>query len=175
MHVLVATDGTLDIATTAKFARNLAGDNGFATVLTVVEVPRSFLRDMRLQWGATDSSGVFPGDEYVDTPAVPHDAPRGWPGDDALIERYLADKLDTYTGPMAQALIDLGVPTRPRVIESENVAGTLLEQIETLDVDVVIIGSHGQGLFQGLIGSTGTKVVRRSTKPVLLIHAPAAD
>ena len=172
MHVLVATDGTLDAVTTSEFAKNLAGTDGRVTVLAVVEVPRAFLRDMRLQWGGTDSSGVFPGDEYVETPAVPREAPRGWPGDDALIDRYLDDKLELYTAPLVAALADRGLAAEKRVVESENVAKTILDQIIELDADVVIIGSHGQGLFQGLIGSTGTKVVRRSPKPVLLIHQP---
>jgi nucleotide-binding universal stress UspA family protein len=170
VHVLVATDGTLDIATTSDFATSLAGPDGRVTVLTVVEVPRAFLRDMRAQWGATNGSGVMADDEYVETPAVPQQAPRGWPGDDALIGRYLDDKLEMYTTPLVTALVRAGVSAEGRVIESENVAGTILEQIEALDADVIVIGSHGQGLFQGLIGSTGTKVVRRSTKPVLLIH-----
>ena len=37
--------------------------------------------------------------------------------------------------------------------------------------DVVVIGSHGSGVFQGLLGSTGTKIVRRSPRPVLLIRS----
>ncbi len=48
---------------------------------------------------------------------------------------------------------------------------TILEQIEALDADAVVIGSHGQGLFQGLLGSTGTKIVRRCSRPVLLIRS----
>ena len=172
MHVLVATDGTLDIATTSKFATSLAGPSGRVTVLTVVEVPRAFLKDMRIQWGAPGGSGVLADDEYVETPAVPQQAPRSWPGDDALIARYLEDKREMYATPLVRALTEEGVAAEGLVVESENVAGTILDQIETLGPDVIVIGSHGQGLFQGLIGSTGTKVVRRASKPVLLIHTP---
>ncbi|HZJ48143.1 MAG TPA: universal stress protein [Acidimicrobiia bacterium] len=170
MHVLVATDGKLDITTTSAFAMNLAGATGRVTVLTVVEVPRMFLQDMRIRWGAANGFGVIIDDQYVETPAVPQQAPRGWPGDDAIIARYLDDKLELYAAPLVGALVDAGVTAEGRVVESENVARTILEQIGSLDADVVVIGSHGQGLFQGLLGSTGTKVVRRSSKPVLLIH-----
>jgi len=174
MHVLVATDGTLDITTASNFATALAGPDGKVTVLTVVEVPRAFLSDMRTQWGVAAGSGVLADDEYVETPAVPQPTPRSWPGDDALITRYLDDKRELYTEPLVSALAGKGVPADGIVVESENVPKTILEQIDALDADVVVIGSHGQGLFQGLVGSTGTKVVRRSPKPVLLIHTPPA-
>ncbi len=170
MHVLVATDGTLDITTVSDFATALAGPDGRVTVLTVVEVPRAFLQDMRTQWGVAAGSGVLADDEYVETPAVPQPPSRSWPGDDALINRYLDDKREMYTDPLVRALTEKGVAAEGLVVESENVAKTILDQIDALEADVVVIGSHGQGLFQGLIGSTGTKIVRRSSKPVLLIH-----
>ena len=47
MHVMVATDGSLDAKKAAAFAANLTGDDGRVTVLTVVEVPRQMLDDMR--------------------------------------------------------------------------------------------------------------------------------
>ncbi len=171
MHVLIATDGKIDVETASSFAAGLAGPSGRVTVLTVVEVPRAFLHDMRGQWGAMDGVGVIVDDEFVATPAVPQEAPRGWPGDDAVIERYLADKLDQHTTPIIAALREEGVEVEGSVVESENVTNTILDQLEALGAEVVVIGSHGQGLFQGLLGSTGTKLVRRCPKPVLLIRS----
>ncbi len=172
MHVVIATDGKLDVETASTFAASLSGPDGRVTVLTVVEVPRAFLHDMRGQWGAMDGAGVFSDDElFVDTPAVPQEAPRGWPGDDAMIERYLSDKLEQHTAPIMSALRTAGVEAEANVVESENVTNTILEQIDALGADAVVIGSHGQGLFQGLLGSTGTKIVRRCSRPVLLIRS----
>jgi nucleotide-binding universal stress UspA family protein len=171
MHVLIATDGKIDVETASSFAAGLSGPAGRVTVLTVVEVPRAFLHEMRGQWGAADGAGVIADDEFVATPAVPQEAPRGWPGDDALIDRYLTDKLEQHTSPIVAALQAAGVEAEGIVIESENVTDTILEQLETLGAGVVLIGSHGQGLFQGLLGSTGTKIVRRCPKPVLLIRS----
>ncbi len=171
MHVLIATDGKIDIETASSFAADLSGPAGRVTVLTVVEVPRTFLHEMRGQWGAADGVGVIADDEFVATPAVPQEAPRGWPGDDALIDRYLTDKLEQHTAPIVATLRTAGVEAEGIVVESENITDTILEQLETLDAGVVLIGSHGQGLFQGLLGSTGTKIVRRCPKPVLLIRS----
>lgn len=170
MHVVIATDGKLNADTASTFAASLSGPDGRVTVITVVEVPRAFLHDMKGQWGASDGSGVIADDEFVATPAVPQEAPRGWPGDDALIERYLSDKLEQNTAPIVAALRTAGIEVAASVVESENVTNTILEQIDSLGADAVVIGSHGQGLFQGLLGSTGTKIVRRCSRPVLLIR-----
>jgi nucleotide-binding universal stress UspA family protein len=170
VHIVIATDGKLDVKIASNFAASLSGPSGRVTVLTVVEVPRAFLHDMRGQWGAMDGAGVIADDAFVATPAVPQEPPRGWPGDNAMIERYLSDKLELHTAPIVAALQAAGVRAEGSVVESENVTSTILEQVEDLGADAVIIGSHGQGLFQGLLGSTGTKIVRRCSQPVLLIR-----
>ncbi len=171
MHVLIATDGKLDAETASTFAASLSGPDGRVTVLTVVEVPRAFLHEMKGQWGAANGAGLIADDAFVATPAVPQEAPRGWPGDDAMIERYLSGKLEQHTAPIVAALRSAGIGAKASVVESENVTNTILEQVKALGADAVVIGSHGQGLFQGLLGSTGTKIVRRCTRPVLLIRS----
>jgi len=174
MHALVATDGQLDATATADFAACLAGPGGRVTVLTVVEVPRAFLDDMRADWGAPQGSGRLVDDAYVVTPAVPREAPQGWPGDDALIDRYLNDKKVQYTAPIVDILRNSDIHADARVVESENVSLTIINQCAELGADVVIIGTHGRGLVQGLLGSNGTKIVRRSPIPVLLIRTTSS-
>lgn len=171
MHVLVATDGAIESGVAADFAASLAGPDGRVTVLTVVEIPRAFLNDMRSARGAADGTNVVADYTFVETPTVGQMAPVNWPGDDALIERYLNDKLTQNTRSLVTELRTRGLEPDARVAESENVAATIIEQVEALDADVVVIGSHGQGVFQGLLGSTGTKIVRRSPRPVLLIRS----
>ena len=171
MHVLVATDGEIETAAAVDFAATLAGSDGRVTVLTVVEVPRAFLNDVRSHWIVEDGPNVVADYTYVETPKVHQEGPTGWPGDDALIERYLGDKLRQNTAQLVHTLEERGIETDALVVESENVASTIIEQLVALDAGVVVIGSHGQGLFQGLLGSTGTKIVRRSPKPVLLIRS----
>lgn len=171
MHILIATDGAIEVSAAADFAAALAGADGRVTVLTVVEIPRTFLNDMRTHWGAGESASVVADYTFVETPAVSRETPRGWPGDDTLIDRYLSDKLRQNTAPLVGALRERGIEVEGRFAESENVAQTIIEQLVALDAEVVVIGSHGQGLFQGLLGSTGTKIVRQSPKPVLLIRS----
>ena len=171
MHVLVATDGSLDIEKVTSFATRLAGDDGKVTVLTVVEIPRRLLSDLRRVMGELPEVGVIADDEYVETPAVAQQAPSGWPGDDAMIERYLVDKRIQCADPIATAISATGIAAEAIVAEGEKPANLIAEQVVDLDVDVLVIGSHGQGLFQGVLGSTGTKLVRRCPKPVLLLRS----
>jgi nucleotide-binding universal stress UspA family protein len=171
VHVLVATDGSLDTDQVVPFATRLAGNDGKVTVLTVVEIPRRLLSDLRRVMGEQAQVGVIADDEYVETPAVAHEAPPGWPGDDAMIGRYLADKRVQCAEPIATAIAETGISAEAIVLEGEKPANLIAESVVDLGADVLVIGSHGQGLFQGVLGSTGTKLVRRSPKPVLLIRS----
>jgi len=49
-------------------------------------------------------------------------------------------------------------------------AATILERVEQLDPDLIICGTHGKGLIQhALLGSVAEKVLRKSTRPVMVI------
>jgi nucleotide-binding universal stress UspA family protein len=171
VHVLVATDGGLDPEQAAEFATRLAGDGGRVTVLTVVEIPRRLLREMRQVWGEQPDVGTIADTQYVDTPAVPLAAPPGWPGDDAILERYLGDKRVQCVEPIVEAVTLRGAEAEGIVLEGEKPAALIAEKLDEIGADVLVVGSHGQGLFQGLLGSESTKLVRRSSKPILVIRS----
>lgn len=168
MRVLVATDGRIDPQEAADYAVPLAGDDPI-TVLTVVEIPRRLLQELRQVMGEPAEVQVDADVEYVEPPATEVETPRGWPGDDAMIARYLEDKRVEYTQPVVDALVARGATATGKVVEGEDAAKGILEEADRLDVGVVIVGAHGQGYWEGLLGSTGTKVVRRSARPVLVL------
>lgn len=168
MHALVATDGQLDPATVAQFCAPLAGDDGTVTVLTVIEVPRAMLQELRDHFNDQQPPTLQMTDGETVT-ATPADAPRSWPGDDAIIDQYLQDKKQQRCGPVATALETAGVHTNSMVVEGPAARG-ILDSAGALNVDVIVVGSHGAGLFEGLLGSTGTKVTRLAKRPVLLLR-----
>ena len=43
-------------------------------------------------------------------------------------------------------------------------------QLQEHKYDVVVVGAKGKNAFQGLLGSTGAKLVRRSPVPVLVLR-----
>jgi nucleotide-binding universal stress UspA family protein len=67
-------------------------------------------------------------------------------------------------------VIRFGVPWR-----------TILDTAEELDVDLIVMGSHGYGRFDRLLGTTAGQVVNRARRSVLVVHqrpqpsAPASD
>lgn len=171
MHVLIATDGQLDVTTGAELAARLAGTAGRVTVLTIVEVPRRLLSDLRSGFFDDVTKRAISVDhETVVTVAERADAGADWPGDDAMIDRYLSDQGWKRTSALVAALRARNVEPAVDVREGESPASAILEAIEELDADVVCLGSHGQGLFEGLLGSVSTKLTRLSPVPVLLIR-----
>lgn len=169
MHVLVATDGQLNPATVAQFAAPLAGDSGQVTVLTVIEVPRDLLRDLSDRFNDHQPPQLRRTDAETVTTVPRTDPPRSWPGDDAIIQQYLAGKEQERCQAVLDALAEVDVNAASRVVEGPSARG-ILDTAKELNVDVIVVGSHGAGLFEGLLGSTGTKVTRLANRPVLLLR-----
>ena len=169
MHALVATDGQLDPAGVAKFAAPLAAETGTVTVLTVIEVPRAMLSDLQDHFNDQRPRQLIRTDIETVTATDPLDPPRSWPGDDAIIEQYLGNKEQEICGPVVAALHGNGIDAHSRVVEGPAARG-ILDTAQELEADLIVVGSHGAGLFEGLLGSTGTKVTRLAKRPVLLLR-----
>jgi nucleotide-binding universal stress UspA family protein len=172
MHVLVATDGTLDIDKGALFATSLAGSEGLITVVTIVRIPRRLVEELRGKWGAQVATTQDADAEYVGAPNIDAKGTtrRSWPGDDAVIEQYLGNKRVENARPIVQAIRDLDGNAESMVLEGDDVEDEIMDLRKKLDADVIVIGSHGHGAFQGLLGSTGAKLVRRAAVPVLVVR-----
>jgi len=170
MHVLIATDGSLDATKAADFASALAGTDGAVTVLTMVEINRNLLRDLRSLFGERVVDATRQDGEYVGLqPQAGATIGADWPGDDEMLGRYLEDQKTLRTSELVAALEAAGVTPDVIVREGEAASGIVAGATD-VGADVVCIGSHGKGLFEGLLGSTSTKLARRSPTPVLIIR-----
>jgi nucleotide-binding universal stress UspA family protein len=169
MHIVVATDGTLDPQTTAQFVAPHA-EGSAVTVLTAVEIPRRLLAELRSVYGEHTSPVVDSDAEYVgispQQPSVDFD----FPGDDRIINLYLANQLEERTEPMVTALREAGMNVEVEILEGENGAKLILDYLRAEKADLVVMGTKGRGLFEGMIGSTGTKIVRHAPCSALLIR-----
>lgn len=170
MHVLVATDGSTDIDLTAKFARALAGDEGRTTVTTIIHIPRQLIPDLRAQWGEPSPVQVPADPGYVGVAPAAGEISRSWPGDDAMIDQYLGNKRDENCEPVTEAIRRLGGRAESHVEEGADATESIIAVAADLGADVVVVGSHGHGAFQGLLGSTGAKLVRRAHLPVVVVR-----
>lgn len=170
MHVLIATDGTLDPTTVTPFASALAGNGGRVTILTVLEISRRQLQQVRAAFGEQQPASVDTDAEYVGAKGGAGAGAQGWPGDDVIMGRLLEGHRDERCTPLAEALAAAGVEVTVEGREGEDPATVVIDAVSELGIDVVIAGSHGRGVFQSLLGATGTKLMRHSPKPVLLIR-----
>ena len=167
MHVMVATDGSIDSKKTAAIATSLAGD-GQITVYTVIEVPREMLNDMR-EASAADAKiqeiSVEHRTKQAGDPPVSH-----WVGDDAVVASYVKQKVKERTAGLAAELEAAGANYTVVGEEGENAARSVLEAAKSNGADVLCIGTHGLGRFEGLLGSLSTKVARLAPCSVVLIR-----
>jgi len=82
-------------------------------------------------------------------------------------EQYAKEEMEAIgaelknSGFKVKTRIDKGVPFRD----------ILKEEVEEKDVSVVVLGSHGKScITEMLLGSVSEKVVRKSSKPVLVVR-----
>jgi nucleotide-binding universal stress UspA family protein len=93
-----------------------------------------------------------------------------WIGDDTVLAAYIGSKVKERTSGLVAALNAAGVEAEVVGEEGESASKTVLAAAESRNVDVLCIGSRGAGLFEGLLGSTSTKIARLASCPVLIIR-----
>lgn len=166
MHVMIATDGSLETAATATLATRLAGADGRVTVVTVVEVPRQILEELR----AAATPDVETGDvEYRRMQAA--DVPVStWVGDDAFVENYVSRVVSTRTDDLVTELTRAGASVEVVGVEGESASRSVLDAVNEEQPDVLVLGTHGSGRFEGLLGSLSTKLARLAPCSVLLVR-----
>jgi nucleotide-binding universal stress UspA family protein len=72
---------------------------------------------------------------------------------------------------MAEGLRGRGIAARALFVEGPSVE-KILHEAERLEVDTIVIGSHGHtALYRALLGSVSEGVVHKTRRPVLLVPA----
>jgi len=81
-------------------------------------------------------------------------------------EEYLGALLERFPGKALET----------RLVESSGAADGVVEAAKELDADLVVLSSRGHGGMTRLVlGSVADKVVRTTTRPVLVVRPPADD
>ena len=84
-----------------------------------------------------------------------------------LSDRYL-DERDQLNELVTQ-LVEADVNASALMAQGEPVK-TILREVERLDAELVVVGSHGHGMmFDALVGSISAGILRKSTIPVLVV------
>ena len=83
--------------------------------------------------------------------------------------RRFCDNVSSEISPCPATVSEIAV-TRGVPVES------ILEEAELRDSDLIVMGTHGAGLFKdAMIGSTARRVLRRSQRPVFVIPLTNID
>ncbi len=103
---------------------------------------------------------------------IPSDLTLAWPLSEEPLEVALRKQAQTYLDERARSVpsellgevqVALGVPWQA-------VCSAAREQ----NVDLMVIGSHGYGGVDYLIGTTAAKIVNHADRPVLVVRTPPA-
>lgn len=151
--MLIATAGALSPDPVASFAERLVDPDGWVRVITVIEVPRSFLDDIRGEgwYPLTDANASWSSEE------------------DALIARYVEERGRRLTDPLLAALRTRGIEAAVTYLEGEDPAETIIKAAEDMGADVVVLGAT-KHLFSEW-ESVSARVLRDTHRPVLVIPA----
>ncbi len=185
MHILVATDGHLDSEKATSMVARLHEPDDTVTVLTALDHPRQFLGDYATFTGVDEvakiaheagpgMTGIASGAKAAEMLAGVGATKSGGGGGRSTVS-HLNEYFTTTAQRRLQDLVgrleSAGIEATASWSATENqTAKTILEVANREGADVIVIGSHGQGRFEGVLGSTVTKVLRRAEVPVVVVR-----
>ncbi|GIU92473.1 MAG: hypothetical protein KatS3mg011_1379 [Acidimicrobiia bacterium] len=151
MHILVATTGVLPPTPVADLCRRLAGEEDRVTVMTVIEVPHTFLASM---------------DEEERRSFLDDDA---WETDTAEMKAlgYLEERGRRAVEPVVTALRNVGWEPTVMFVEGDDPAEAILETAHKLSSDLIILGATRR-LFAEWT-SVSARVMERTPCPLVLV------
>ncbi len=159
MRILIATAGVLAPEPVAEFAARLVTEEGSVFVVTVIEVPRSFLDEIRSeQWHPlTEGSPDWTTEE------------------DRVIARYVEERGARITEPVLAALRNSDIEAETVFLEGEDPAATIIRAAEDLEADLVVLGATKPLFDESQWESVSARVMRDSGRAVLVVPAAHRD
>ncbi|MCH7583892.1 MAG: universal stress protein [Acidobacteria bacterium] len=159
MRILIATTGVLTPEPVADFVALLAGRASNTYVVTVIEVPRSFLDEIRSEEWHPMTEG----------------APTWTAEEDLIIARYVEERGVRITKPILAALRSRQIEAEAVYLEGEDPAATIVRAADDLEVDLVVLGATKQLFDESHWESVSARVMRETGRAVLVIPAVHRD
>lgn len=180
MHILIATDGYLDARKATEIVARLHRPDDAVTVLTALDHPRRFLREYGETAGVTEVAtiaheagagviGFASGAKAAERLAPllhggqPEERPSG-------LDHYFARAAQRRVDVLIDLLGEAGIEAEAAWTTTDSqTAESILAAAERAEADVLVVGSHGSRRFEGVLGSTVSKLLRRATVPVVVV------
>lgn len=155
MHILIATTGVLPPAPSADLCRRLLPEDGNVTVMTVIEVPRTFLESM---------------DEDERRSFLDHG---DWQTDTAEMKTlsYLEERGRRVVEPVVAALRARGIEPHITFVEGPDPADAIVTTALDLSADIVMMGSTRRLFTEQAWTSVSARVMERTHCPLVLVPA----
>ncbi|HKZ30388.1 MAG TPA: universal stress protein [Acidimicrobiia bacterium] len=152
VHILIATAGVLPTSPVADLIRQFLPEGGQVSVVTVIEVPRSFLDGLE-----SDSWHPFSEDTERSDRAS------------ALVERYVEERGRKLAEPVMAALGSRGIEANPIFVEGTDRAAAICETAEQVEADLILMGATRRLFGEGAWESISGQVMQRTHLPLLLV------
>lgn len=150
MHILIATSGVLPSEPVADIVSRLVGPDGRVSVVTVINVPTSFLGDLGSQ-------------EWRPLGSEPRQAQA------ELISRYVGERGTRLTQPILAALQGRGIEPGIRFVQGEDNAEAIIQVAAEVGADLVVLGATRQIFDESAWESISARVMRDAGRPVLVV------
>lgn len=159
MRILIATTGVLPPVPVVDLCRRLMHDSGSITVMTVIEVPRTFLESME-----EDDRRSF-----LDTDS--------WQSDTAEMKAlgYLEERGRRAVEPIMSALRAHGHDPAIRFVESPDPVEAIVMTADDVAAEIIVMGATRRLFTEQAWTSVSARVMERTQCPLLLVPGQRHD
>jgi nucleotide-binding universal stress UspA family protein len=85
-------------------------------------------------------------------------------------------RLDEFCQQAIQEVPDCPLAVEKTIVETGHQVDRIIRHSEEMDADIIVMGSRGQGMLADVtMGSTSRRVLRRSSRPVLVVRLPEGN
>lgn len=160
MHVLVATTGVLPPAAVANLCDLLVPNGGGAvTVMTVVQVPRTFLASL----------------DEEERRSLLEDDSRRQEQAEAKAARYLEERGRRVVDPLVSALAARGRVSIVRLVEGDDPADAIIRTAQEVGADVILMGATRRLFTEQAWTSISVRVMEQTPCPLVLVPGVKTD
>ena len=153
MRILIATTGVLPATPTAEFCRLLIGEDTSVSVMTVIQVPRSFLESL---------------DDDVRRSFL-DDSPDRDSSAEQKAAAYLQERGRRAVDPIRAALAAEEIDSDIHFVEGDDPAEAIIQTAEQVGAELVVMGATRRLFTEEAWRSVSARVMVNSHLPVLLV------
>lgn len=157
MRILIATTGVLSPAPVADLCRRLGGDDGALAVMTVIQVPRTFLDSL----DAEDRRSLL-ADDGRDDP-------------EAKALAYLEERGHRVVDPIVAALQGEGLEATVKFVEGDDPADAIIRTADDFGAEMLVMGATRRLFTEEAWRSVSSRVMEKSQRPILLVPGPRLE